>query len=104
MFDMNANSTIYFDDSYCCIAINEVKIIQHTGKEAIVYDKNNNKIFDGTGLGEGVFHLRCSFEPLTSLSVTLQDETVKTLSAGSLKMLYTGDNEVWTVTKETLIT
>lgn len=104
ILDINtASAVIHFDFSYCCAAIDDVTIIQHEGKEAIVYDKNNNVIFDGTGRGKGVYHLKCAFLPLDGISVTLDGGTVKSLSAQAIRNVYTGDNEVWTVTKEELI-
>ena len=61
-FDIDTSSaTITLDVSYCCIAIDRFDVIQHTGKTAIVIDKLGNTIFDGTNLGAGLYHFKCSF-------------------------------------------
>lgn len=105
-FDIDASSvTITLDCSYCCIAIKEFKVIQHTGKTAIVVDKLGNTIFDGTNLGEGVFHFKCSLTQYEygDVYVVKDDQTVCKCPATLLLSLYDGTNEKWTVTKETLI-
>ena len=106
-FDIDGQDTvtIYLDPSYCCIAINEFDLIQHTGKEAIVVDKNGSTIFDGTGRGAGVFHFKCKFVEYKSgdVSITTTGGTVKNCPKGMLAGLYSGSNEQWIVTKTTLI-
>lgn len=97
IFDIQETTQIYLDFSYCIFGINSIKIIQHNGKTARVYDKFGTLIFDGTNLGEGTFALKCSFVPLQSLSVTLTDGTIHTLDAADTTRLYTGANETWTV-------
>ena len=104
IFDIDAASVdIHLDPSYSCYAINKFDVIQHSGKTAVVYDKNNNKIFDGTNLSAGVYHFNCSMVQLTSLSITMTNGTVKNCPASMLPAIYTGDNERWTVTKEELV-
>ena len=106
VFDIDgAAVTIRLDASYCCLAIDEFDVIQHTGKTAIVIDKLGNTIFDGTNLGAGVFHFKCSFVPCEygTVYITMDNSTVKRCPAGLIKSLYTGENEQWRVTKETLI-
>ena len=103
-FDIDTSSaTISLDYSYCAIAINHFDVIQHSGKTAIVYDKEGNCIFNGTSLGAGVYHFKCEFVSLDSLSVTLDGGTVKSCPSTHIRGLYTGSNEKWTVSKEELI-
>ena len=91
------------DWSYCCIAINHFKVIQHENKTAKVYDKLGNLIFDGTNLGAGTFSFVCSKEPLTDFSITLDNSEVVTFADYKMTRVYTGENEKWTVTKETTV-
>ena len=101
-FDINTTSaTITLDTSYCCIAINEFDVIQHEGKTAIVVDKLGNTIFNGTNRGPGRFHFKCDFVPYqeNEVYVTLDNGTVKYLSASLLPGLYSGYNEQWSVVK-----
>ena len=106
-FDIDGSSTvsIYLDPSYCCIAIDEFDLIQHTGKEAIVIDKEGNTIFDGRGLGAGVYHFKCKFVPYEygDLYVTLSNNTKKYCPDGNVENVYSGSNEQWIVTKTDLI-
>lgn len=105
-FDIDASSvTITLDCSYCCIAINKFDVIQHTGKTAIVVDKLGNTIFDGTNLGEGVFHFKCAHVAYKygDLYVIKDNGDVCRCPASILPGAYSGYNEKWTVTKETLI-
>lgn len=106
-FDIDGQDTvtIHLDPSYCCIAINEFDLIQHTGKEAIVVDKNGNTIFDGTGMGAGVFHFKCKFVEYESgdVSITTTGGTTKNCPTGKLAGLYSGSNEKWIVTREDLV-
>ena len=100
IFDIDASSvTIRLDASYCCIAIDKFDVIQHEGKTAIVYDKLGNIIFDGTNLGAGVYHFKCSFVEYEygDVAVTLENETVKKCPKGLLAGLYSGYNERWSV-------
>lgn len=102
-FDIDASSvTITLDASYCCIAIDEFYVIQHAGKEAIVVDKLGNTIFDGTGLGAGVFHFKCEFVPYEygDLYVTMNDSTKRYCPTGMVENVYSGSNEKWTIIKD----
>ena len=106
IFDIDASSVdIHLDASYCCLAIDEFDVIQHTGKVAVVYDKLGNKIFDGTSLGAGVYHFKCSFVPYGyhELYVTDENNVVHYCPESTVQALYSGTNEKWTVTKEELI-
>lgn len=100
---MGANSTIYLDDSYCCLGINKFTITQTEQYKAVVYDKNNNKIFDGTNLQPGVYQFTCKFVPLTSLTVTLSNEETLTYTGLEVAHLYTGSNEEWVIEKLNVI-
>lgn len=104
VFDIDTSSAeIYLDYSYGCFTIDHFDVIQHSGKTAKVYDKLGNILFDGTALGAGIFHFNCSFVPLESISITLSNGTVKTASGYTVRRVYTGENETWSVSKEELI-
>ena len=105
-FDIDTSSaTITLDASYCCIAIDRFDVIQHTGKTAIVIDKLGNTIFDGTNLGAGVYHFKCSFVEYEygDIYITQTNGTVRYCNETILHSLYSGSNEKWTVTREELI-
>ena len=104
VFDINVASTdIYLDYSYCCFALNEFDVIQYSNKTARVFDKLGNMIFDGSSLGAGVYHFKCSFVPLHNVSVTLDNGTVKTEQDYYVRRVYSGENEKWTVSKEDVV-
>lgn len=106
VFDIDAGSAaITLDASYCCIAINKFDLIQHSGKTAIVIDKLGNTIFDGTNLGPGVYHFKCSFVEYKygDIYITQTNGTRRDCLECLLHSLYSGTNEKWTVSKEELI-
>ena len=106
IFDIDANSAIItLDASYCCLAIDKFDVIQHTGKTAIVIDKLGNTIFDGTSLGPGVYHFKCSFVPYKygDVYITMENGTQKYCYSNYLANLYSGYNEKWNISKEELI-
>ena len=103
VFDIDATEVeIHLDASYCCLAIDEFDVIQHQGKEAVVYDKLGNIIFNGVGLGAGTYHFKCSMVPLSSeeLYITMNNGQVKYCPGGYAMNVYTGYNEEWTITKK----
>ena len=100
---LESSSTIYLDDSYCCIGIKEFTITQTASYKAIVYDKNNNKIFDGTNLEAGVYKFTCRFVPLESLVVAIPNGSDLVYGELEISHLYTGDNEEWIIEKINIV-
>ena len=102
IFEIDADTTIYLEDSYCCIGINEVTIVQKNGHKAKVYGKDYDAenpdaslIFDGTVLEDGVYKLHCELAPF---SMTVEySGGVREYSENSCEGLYFGSNDMWTV-------
>ena len=104
IFEIDADTSIYLEDSYCCIGINEVTIVQKNGHKAKVYGKDYDAtnpeaslIFDGTGLEDGTYKLHCEVAPF-SLSVEYSGG-VREYNEDSCEGLYFGSNDAWTVEK-----
>ena len=96
IFNINADTSIYLDYSYCCVGINKVKIVQKNGHKATVYDKEGNVIFNGTQRLDGEYLLECTRYDYTF--------TIDTQRSGEVtwdddcKGIFFGPNETWTVT------
>ena len=101
IFNIKANTSIYFDYSYCCVGINDVKIVQTNGYKATVYDKFGNVIFDGTQQADGTYRLTCVRTDKT-ITITRDDEQVFTFDL-DIRGVYFGDNERWTAEKLNII-
>lgn len=101
IFEIEENTTITLDDSYCCIGINEIQIIQKDGKKAIVYNKDNIKIFDGASLSDGVYKLSCTMTPYV-LSVDVSGNIV-TFGPEVNEGKYFITNEEWTTEKMNIL-
>lgn len=104
IFEIDADTTIYLEDSYCCIGINEVMIVQKDGHKATVYGKDYNPanpsaslIFDGTSQENGTYKLHCEVAPF-SFSVEYSGG-VREYNEASCESSYFGSNDKWTVEK-----
>lgn len=97
VFDLDTNATIYLNDSYCCIGINDVEIRQYDGKKAHVYNKDNTLIFNGTNYPAGIYHLKSH---ITDKTITITDGNGSTTLTD--RGVFYGDNEVWTIHAESI--
>lgn len=101
IFDIAINTVIHLDDSYCPVGIKEFKVIQYDDKKALIYDHNNQLIFDGTGLEEGTYVVRCyatdhEFDVVTKEGTLHYDGNIT-------RGYYYGFNESWTVERLNII-
>lgn len=97
IFDIGvADCTIYLDDSYCAVGINEITIIQYADKKATVYAKDGTTvIFDGSTKDAGTYTLKCMMTDV-EFTVETSSKTV-TYTAYHNRGLYTGSNERWLI-------
>ena len=91
VFDVDTNTTITLNDSYCPIGISQITVIQYNDKKAVIKDRNNVTIFDGSARPEGTYTLECLLMPKT---VSVQ-KTDGTYASYNLYWMYCGDNEKW---------
>ena len=86
-----ADCVIHLASSYCCMGYNKLVIDQSTpGKLCTVYNSYDDQhpIFDGETAGEGVYELTCMCD-LSKSAEQIPD----------VQNIYTGRNDLWTVTK-----
>lgn len=101
IFDIQTNTTIHLDDSYCPIGINEFRVTQYADKKATIYDHNNVLVFDGKKLAAGTYIIRCN---LTQASIDVKTKSGEVLHYDSITLgSYFGFNEKWTIEKANVI-
>jgi hypothetical protein len=98
IFNIKTNTTIHLEDSYCCVGINDFAVVQANGYKAVVYDKGNNLIFDGTNQTDGTYRFRCTMTPY-SFTITTDGGAEYEYDVNWNKGKYFITNERWTVEK-----
>lgn len=101
IFDIGVNTVIHLDDSYCPVGIKEFQVIQYADRKAMIYDHNDRLIFDGSGLEEGTYVVRC-FITDHEFDVVTENETLH-YEGNITRGYYYGFNEAWTVEKLNII-
>ena len=95
IFNIDTNTTIHLDDSYCPVGINKFKVIQYDDKKAVIYDHNNNLVFDGQNYGAGTYEIECHMTSHT-FEIIANSETF-TYGDTATRGKYFGINEAWDV-------
>lgn len=95
IFDIDINTTIHLDDSYCPVGINKFKVIQYDDKKAVIYDHNNNLVFNGQNYGAGTYEIECHMTSHT-FEIIANSETF-TYGDTATRGKYFGINEAWDV-------
>lgn len=95
IFDIDVNTTIHLDDSYCPVGINKFKVIQYDNKKVVIYDHNNNLIFNGQNYGAGTYEIECHMTNHT-FDIIANSETF-TYGGAATRGKYFGINEAWDV-------
>lgn len=95
IFDIDVNTTIHLDDSYCPVGIKEFKVIQYDDKKAMIYDHNNHLIFNGQNYNAGTYRIKCRLAEHT-FDVIANSETF-TYGDIATRGKYFGMNDEWSV-------
>lgn len=101
IFDIGVNTVIHLDDSYCPVGIREFRVVQYKDRKAKIYDHNNRLVFNGTGLEEGTYVVRCYMTD-HEFDVVTNNETLH-YDGNLTRGYYYGFNEAWSVEKLNII-
>ena len=101
-FDIDIDTTITLDDSYCCIGVHEIIVKQYANKKAQIYDRHGNLIFDGANNTEGTYKLHCIMTPM-DIVVEREGRSPATYPARTYKGMFYDTNEMWYAEKMTIV-